>query len=130
MKRNYFDLLISEDTKISEYEIRLVSDMESFVEKVQIISADYDDRAIELMKFMNSPHEEDDIQFSFEHMVFTKVGHDNFQFMFINNQTAVASLQFSKEQYEYFLSDVENIKTSTFCIDSKWAEQFLRKGVA
>lgn len=52
----------------SEYLIRVVTDVESFVEKVQIVSAGYDDRAIELMKFTNSPLEEGDIQFNYEHM--------------------------------------------------------------
>lgn len=66
--------LISEGVDLSEYKIRVVSDVESFVEKVQIVSAGYDDRAIELMKFMNSTLEDGDIQFNYEHMVFTKVG--------------------------------------------------------
>lgn len=65
--------LISEGVNINEYRIRVVSDIESFVEKVQIVSAGYDDRAIELMKYMNSPLEDGDIQFNNEHMVFTKV---------------------------------------------------------
>ena len=50
--------LISEGVNLSEYRIRVVSDIESFVEKVQIVSAGYDDRAIELMKYMNSPLED------------------------------------------------------------------------
>ena len=89
--------LISEGVDLSEYRIRVVSDIESFVEKVQIVSAGYDDRAIELMKYMNSPLEDGDNQFNYEHMVFTKVGQESYQFMFINNQTAVASLDFSQE---------------------------------
>ena len=91
----------------SEYLIRVVSDIESFVEKVQIVSAGYDDRGIWLMKFTNSPLEEGDIQFNYEHMVFTRGGYESYQFMFIDNQTAIASLDFSKEQYEYYLADNE-----------------------
>ncbi|WP_288598716.1 CpXC domain-containing protein [uncultured Streptococcus sp.] len=106
--------LISEGVDLSEYKIRVVSDVESFVEKVQIVSAGYDDRAIELMKFMNSPLEDGDIQFNYEHMVFTKVGQESYQFMFIDNQTAVASLAFSQEQYESYLSDVEDLETNTY----------------
>lgn len=41
--------------------------MESFVEKIQIFTDKLDDRAIELMKFTNSPKEENDIQFTYEH---------------------------------------------------------------
>ena len=118
--------LISEGVNLSEYRIRVVSDIESFVEKVQIVSAGYDDRAIELMKYMNSPLEDGDIQFNYEHMVFTKVGHESYQFMFINNQTAVASLDFSQEQYEYYLADVEDLETNTYYIDSRWSELFSR----
>ena len=73
--------LISEGINLSEYRIRVVSDIESFVEKVQIVSAGYDDWAIELMKYMkymNSPHEDGDIQFNYEHMVFTKVGYESY----------------------------------------------------
>ncbi|HFR3303585.1 TPA: CpXC domain-containing protein [Streptococcus suis] len=118
--------MISEGVNLSEYRIRVVSDLESFVEKVQIVSAGYDDRAIELMKYMNSPLEDGDIQFNYEHMVFTKVGHESYQFMFINNQTAVASLDFSQEQYEYYLADVEDLEINTYYIDSRWAELFSR----
>ncbi|MCY7024075.1 CpXC domain-containing protein [Streptococcus sanguinis] len=122
--------LISEGVDLSEHKIRVVSDVESFVEKVQIVSAGYDDRAIELMKFMNSPLEDGDIQFNYEHMVFTKVGQESYQFMFIDNQTAVASLDFSQEQYEYYLSDVEGLETNTYCIESRWAESFSRTSLA
>ncbi|HFI0055482.1 TPA: hypothetical protein ACGORU_001826 [Streptococcus suis] len=59
------------------------------------------------MKFTNSPLEDADIQFNYGLMVFTKVGQESYQFMFIDNQTAVASLNFSKEQYEYYLADNE-----------------------
>ncbi|WP_277294076.1 CpXC domain-containing protein [Streptococcus hyointestinalis] len=122
--------LISEGINLSEYRIRVVSDIESFVEKVQIVSAGYDDRAIELMKYMNSPLEDGDIQFNYEHMVFTKVGHESYQFMFFNNQIAVASLDFSQEQYEYFLADVKDFETNSFYIDSRWAESFSRTNLA
>ncbi|SUN04482.1 Uncharacterised protein [Streptococcus agalactiae] len=70
--------LISEGVNLSEYRIRVVSDIESFVEKVQIVSAGYDVRAIELMKYMNSPLEDGDILFNYEHMIFTKVGHESY----------------------------------------------------
>lgn len=53
------------------YNFRIVSDMESFIEKVQILDAGYDDRLIELMKFILAPKEEEEIQFSYDHMVFT-----------------------------------------------------------
>ncbi|HEL2361498.1 TPA: CpXC domain-containing protein [Streptococcus suis] len=122
--------LISEGVNLSEYRIRVVSDIESFVEKVQIVSAGYDDRAIELMKYMNSPLEDGDIQFNYEHMVFTKVGQESYQFMFIDNQTAVACLDFSQEQYEYYLADVEDLETNTYYIDSRWAESFCRTSLA
>lgn len=117
--------LISEGVNLSEYRIRVVSDIESFVEKVQIISAGYDDRAIEVMKYMNSPLEDGDIQFNYEHMVFTKVGQESYQFMFIDIQIVVASLDFSQEKYEYYLADVEDLETNTYYIDSRWAESFL-----
>ena len=122
--------LITDCVNLSEYKIRVVSDIESFVEKVQIVSVGYDDRAIELMKFMNSPLEDGDIQFNYEHMVFTKVGQESYQFMFIDNQTAVASLDFSQEQYEYYLADVEDLETNSCYIDSRWAESFSRTSLA
>ncbi|WP_293963367.1 CpXC domain-containing protein [uncultured Streptococcus sp.] len=125
--------LITEGVNLGEYKIRVVSDIESFVEKVQIVSAGYDDRAIELMKFMkfmNSPLEDGDIQFNYEYMVFTKVGQESYQFMFINNQIAVASLDFSQVQYEYYLADVEDLETNTYYIDSIWAELFSRTSLA
>lgn len=122
--------LITEGVDLSEYRIRVVSDIESFVEKVQIVSAGYDDRAIELMKFMNSPLEDGDIQFNYEHMVFTKVGQGSYQFMFIDNQIAVASLDFCQEQYEYYLADVKDLETNSYYIDSRWAESFTRTSLA
>jgi len=122
--------LISEGVNLSEYRIRVVSDIESFVEKVQIVSEGYDDRAIELMKYMNSPLEDGDIQFNYEHMFFTKVGHESYQFMFINNQIAVASLNFSQEQYDYYLADVVDLETNTYYIDSRLAEAFTRSSLA
>lgn len=82
------------------------------------------------MKYMNSPLEEGDIQFNYEHMVFTKVGHESYQFMFISNQTAVVSLDFSQEQYEYYLADVKDLKTNSYYIDSRWAESFSRTSLA
>ncbi|WP_270743818.1 CpXC domain-containing protein [Streptococcus lutetiensis] len=52
---------------LSEFQCRVVHDLESFVEKIQIFTDKLDDRAIELMKFTNSPKEENDIQFTYEH---------------------------------------------------------------
>jgi len=49
---------------LSEFQCRVVHDLESFVEKIQIFTDKFDDRAIELMKFTNSPKEENDIQFT------------------------------------------------------------------
>ncbi len=49
---------------LSEFQCRVVHDSESFVEKIQIFTDKFDDRAIELMKFTNSPKEENDIQFT------------------------------------------------------------------
>lgn len=63
-------------------------------------------------------------------MVFTKVGHESYQFMFISNQTAVASLDFSQEQYEYYLADVKDLKTNSYYIDSRWAGSFSRTSLA
>lgn len=50
--------------------------------------------------------------------------------MFINNQIAVASLDFSQEQYEYFLANVKDFETNSFYIDSRWAESFSRTSLA
>lgn len=116
----------SEFSDMDGIKIRLVTNLEAFVEKVQILEEGLDDRAVELMKFMNSPLEDGDIQFNYEHMVFTKVGQENYQFMFIDNQIAVASLDFSQEQYEYYLADVEDVEANTYYIDSRWAESFSR----
>lgn len=82
------------------------------------------------MKYMNSPLEDGDIQFNYEHMIFTKVGQESYQFMFIDNQIAVASLDFSQEQYEYYLAGVEDLETNIYYIDSRWAESFSRTSLA
>ena len=58
------------------------------------------------------------------------VGQESYQFMFIDNQIAVASLDFSQEQYEYFLADVEDLETNPYYIDSRWAELFSRTSLA
>jgi len=50
--------------------------------------------------------------------------------MFIDNQTAVTSLDFSQEQYESYLSDVEDLEINTYYIDSRWAESFSRTSLA
>lgn len=103
------------------YNFRIVSDMESFIEKVQIFDADYDDRIVELMKFVLAPKAEEDIQFSYDHMAFTKVGDDNYRFMFIQEKRAVASLKFSKEMYEHFESEYATILDDQYFVDEAWA---------
>ncbi len=99
--------------------------MESFIEKVQIFDAGYDDRIVELMKFVLAPKEEEDIQFSYDHMVFTKVGNDTYQFMFIYEQRAVASLQFSKEMYERFEAEYFSILDYAYFVDEDWAYEIV-----
>ncbi|RMI73759.1 CpXC domain-containing protein [Streptococcus iniae] len=114
---------------LSEFQCRVVHDLESFVEKIQIFTDKLDDRAIELMKFTNSPKEENDIQFTYEHQVFTKVGPLNYQFMFVNNREVVASLDFSEDQYQYFLTEVEDVETKELFINEYWAVEFARHDV-
>ena len=45
--------------------------METFVEKAQIYAAGFDDRLIEIMKYIIAPTEDEDISFTYDHMVFT-----------------------------------------------------------
>ncbi|HEM4322435.1 TPA: CpXC domain-containing protein [Streptococcus suis] len=120
--------LLLEGLDINNYQIRVVSELEDFVEKVQIFSQGFDDRAIELMKYLKSPTEVEDIQFAYEHMVFTKVGKNNYQFMFIHNQDIVASLDFDEELYEECYSEICDCTTNTFYINETWAEEFARHG--
>lgn len=107
------------------YNFRIVSDMESFIEKVQIFDAGYDDRIVELMKFVLAPKEEEDIQFSYDHMVFTKVGDGNYQFMFIYEKRAVASLKFSKEMYERFVAEYFSLLDNAYFVDEDWAYEIV-----
>ncbi|MGQ7364751.1 CpXC domain-containing protein [Streptococcus suis] len=107
--------------------LRIVTDIESFVEKVQIFEAGYDDRVIELMKSILAPKEEEDIQFNYDKMVFTKVGENNYHFMFIRGTEAVASLQFSKELYNSLQLEYGRKFTDTHSVDESWAYQFISK---
>lgn len=107
--------------------LRVVTDMEAFVEKVQIFEAGYDDRVIEIMKYILAPKEEEDIQFDYDQMVFTKVGEGNYQFMFIRETEAVASLQFSQEFYDSLQLEYGRKFTETYIVDKSWAYQFISK---
>lgn len=77
------------------------------------------------MQYIVSLEEEDDIQFSYEHMVLTKIGPTAYQFMFINKNEAVASLNFSFELYndELVMYDVHELEENVCLINEKWAEQ-------
>lgn len=108
-----------------EYRCRIVSNLEDFAEKVQIFESGFDDRAIELMKYVNSPLEETDINFEYEHIIFTEVGPLNYQFMFVNRSEVIASLNFSGELYSRFLCEVGRYNFNNFIVDSIWAEKFL-----
>ena len=110
----------------SKYKCRVITNLEDFVEKVQIFSEGMDDKAIEFMKYLKSPNEED-IMFSYEHMVFTKVGPVAYQFMFINQKAAVASLNFSSELYLESLEEVAEAGEGEYVIDKNWAEKFARQ---
>lgn len=110
----------------SKYKCRVVTNLEDFVEKVQIFSEGMDDKAIEFMKYLKSPNEED-IMFSYEHMVFTKVGPVAYQFMFINQKEAVASLNFSSELYLDALAEVAEAGKGEYVINKDWAEEFARQ---
>lgn len=110
------------------YNFRIVSDMEPFIEKVQIFDAGYDDRIVELMKFVLAPKEDEDIQFSYDHMLFTKVGDDSYQFMFIYEKRAVASLKFSEEMYEHFKSEYSGLLDDSCFVDEAWAYGTIARG--
>ena len=86
-----------------------------------------DDKVIEFMKYLKSPNEEEDIMFSYEHIVFTKVGPGVYQFMFINQKEAVASLNFSSELYVDALAEVTEAGEGECFIDKDWAEKFARQ---
>ena len=65
--------------------------------------------------------------FSYEHMVFTKVGPVAYQFMFINQKEAVASLNFSSELYLKSLEEVAESGEGECFINKDWAEKFARQ---
>lgn len=125
-QQNYIKL---EGIDLSEYRCRIVHDLESFIEKVQIFNANLDDRAIELMKYTNSPLEEGDIQFSYEYIVLSQVGPSNYEFMFVNKDEVAASLDFSEEQYQFFISELETIEDKELFINEYWAGNVIRHGV-
>jgi genome len=110
-----------------KYKCRVVTNLEDFVEKVQIFNEGMDDKAIEFMKYIKRPNEEEDIMFSYEHMVFTKVGPIAYQFMFINHKEIVASLNFSRELYLESLAEVTEVGEGEYVIDTHWAEKFVRR---
>ena len=112
---------------ITTYKYRVVTNLEDFVEKVQIFNEGMDDKAIEFMKYIKRPNEEEDIMFSYEHMVFTKVGPIAYQFMFINHKEIVASLNFSRELYLESLAEVTEAGEGEYVIDKHWAEKFIRQ---
>ncbi|WP_314073357.1 hypothetical protein [uncultured Granulicatella sp.] len=58
-------------------------------------------------------------------MVLTKIGPTAYQFMFINKNEAVASLNFSFELYndELVMYDVHELEENVCLINEKWAEQ-------
>ncbi|MCG7329949.1 CpXC domain-containing protein [Streptococcus cristatus] len=122
---NIKELVAEFDT--SKYKCRIVTDLEDFVEKVQIFSEGMDDMAIEFMKYLKSPNEEEDIMFSYDHMVFTKVGPVAYQFIFINQKEVVASLNFSSESYLDALVEVAEAGEGEYVIDKNWAEKFVRQ---
>ncbi|MBF7095261.1 CpXC domain-containing protein [Streptococcus sp. HF-1907] len=119
---------VAVELDISKYKYRVVTNLEDFVEKVQIFSEGMDDKAIEFMKYLKSPNEDEDIMFSYEHMVFTKEGSVAYQFMFINQKEAVASLNISRELYLESLEEVAEAGDSEYVIDNGWAERFACQG--
>ncbi|MDU5225037.1 MAG: CpXC domain-containing protein [Streptococcus sp.] len=119
------ELAVEFDT--SKYKCRIVTNLEDFVEKVQIFSEGMDDKAIEFMKYLKCPNEDEDIMFSYEHIVFTKVGPVAYQFMFINQKEAVASLNFSSELYLDALAEVAEAGECEYYINKDWAEKFARQ---
>lgn len=118
---------LSAEFDIPKYKCRVVTNLEDFVEKVQIFNEGMDDTAIEFMKYIKRPNEEEDIMFSYEHMVFTKVGPIAYQFMFINHKEIVASLNFSRELYLESLAEVTEAGEGEYVIDKHWAEKFIRQ---
>lgn len=109
----------------SGYQIRVVSDIEDLVEKVQIAEAGYDDRIIEIMKFIQELDEEEDISLTYDHFVFSKVGLEKYQFFFINQNEAVASLDFSSELYERLEDEYADKLNIEYFIDSQWARKII-----
>lgn len=109
------------------YQVRVVFEMETFVEKAQIYTAGFDDRLIEIMKYIIAPAEDEDISFTYDHMVFTEVGPENYQFMFIDDRRAVASVKFDKEFYEQLESDFAEKLEKSFIVDEDWAYTILSK---
>lgn len=76
------------------------------------------------MVLSHSPKEEQDIQFNSDHMVFTKVGEDNYQFMFIRGIT-ITSLQFSQELYDSLQLEYSRKFMEFYVVDESWAYQFI-----
>ncbi|HEM4403693.1 TPA: CpXC domain-containing protein [Streptococcus suis] len=109
------------------YQVRVVSEMEAFVEKAQIYAAGFDNRLIEIMKYIIAPAEDEDINFNYDHIVFTEVGPENYQFMFIDDRRAVASVKFDKEFYEQLESDFTEKLKKSYIVDEDWAYNFLSK---
>ena len=79
------------------------------------------------MKYIIAPAEDEVISFTYDHMVFTEVGPENYQFMFIDDRRAVASVKFDKEFYEQLESDFAEKLEKSFIVDEDWAYTILSK---
>ena len=118
---------LAEEFDVSKYKCRVVTNLEAFVEKVQIFGEGMDDKAIEFMKYLKSPNEDGDIMFSYEHMVFAKVGPVAYQFMFIILTEFMPLFNFSSELYLESLEEVAEAGEGKCFIDKDWAEKFARQ---
>lgn len=107
--------------------IRVVSDREALIEKIQIVEAGLDDRLIEIQKQMVLAELEDTrISLSYDHLVFTKVGPEHYHFLFLYRNEAIASVECDMDLYDQLEDDYRFVyQDNTYQVDEKWAHHVI-----
>lgn len=108
---------------MNRYTLRMTSSIESFIEKIEIFEAGFDDRIIELMKFLLAPVEDEIVQFDYEHMLFTRADKNEYQFIFVNENRIVATFKFAKDYYEKMKQEYLSALDNPYLVDEEWAYQ-------
>lgn len=123
--------LVDMDFNFAEenYKNRVVTDMNSFKEKLMILDAELDDRVIELMKlFMRGHFEEKSPDINIEEFLFENTLENGCQFVLHLSDNQWGTVAFDKDMYdmvsENFADSIE--KDQEVVVDLGWALNVLR----